>query len=225
MLKRVVMAFVFVGAFSLMLWQANITVEASSIGVSGWSGADGSDCSTCHTGGEGTSVPQVTVSGDSTVEPSDTVTFMLAITSTNPLSQTIAGWNVKIADGTLQNAGTISGFDSDAGILEVGEFTHKMPAINDENGVVNVAFDWTAPVEAGTYTVFAAVNSANNDNSNGAGDAGATTTFQITVEDTVAVGLDSHSAETHLTLPRLLILVMVIATGSLLRKQSRRFIA
>ena len=189
-------------------------VAASSVGLSGFSGINpGSDCSVCHTGGDGTTVPQIAVIGASQVEPSATVSFMLAITSTSPLSQTVAGWNVLVADAAENSAGAISGFDAVASRLEFGELTHVAPQMNDANGAVTVAFDWTAPSEPGTYTIYYAGNSANNDGFNGDGDAGAAGSFEVNVAPTLAVGLSGTSAEIGpYTLPVLILSALALTT-------------
>ncbi len=195
-------------------------VSASSVGLSGWSGIDtGNDCSSCHTGGPGTTVPQMSVTGAAQVLPSATVSYMLAITSTSPMSQTVAGWNLKIADDMSENAGSIDGFDEATSRLEFGELTHVAPQMNDANGVVTVAFDWTAPSELGTYTIYYAGNSANNNGQNGAGDAGAVGSFDVTVSQELAVGLQGNSAE--ITSPYIWLLALPLLPITLYRLRKR----
>lgn len=196
-MKRTFVAASVLLIFTICLVVSDGTALASSFGVVGWSGANGGDCSTCHTGGAGSTTPIVVVDGNATVAPSGTVSYLLSITSTTPMTQTIAGWNIAVVDSSNQITGTLSGFDVTTARLETGELTHLMPQMNDANGVVQVAFDWNAPDTLGTYTIYVAANSANNDGSNGEGDATGLTTFEVTVAEQLEVGLAQVSAETY----------------------------
>lgn len=202
------------------LWGTSQQAMASSIGITGWSGASGNDCSTCHTGGEGSTAPLVVVTGDATVSPSSTVMYMLAITSTSPATQTVAGWNMRVVDANTDVVGTIGGFDNTVSRLEGGELTHVLPQMNDANGLVAVNFDWTAPATPGTYTIFVAANSANNNSANGPGDATGLTTFEITVAEELQVGLVENSAESFPPYLWLALTLLIPLTAARLRKRS-----
>lgn len=145
---------------------------AYSGGISGVSGKVGQTCNQafCHGGGV---APTVTLEGPTELAPAAIATFRFVIRSNSP-QQIAAGLNVASSGGTLislPNQGTR---------LLSGELTHTMPKNNDTNGQAVFEFQWQAPSEPGSYTLFAAGNSVNRNGTN-QGDLAAATTLVVRV--------------------------------------------
>ena len=126
---------------------------AYSTGISGHSGNPGTNggmtCNACHGGGQ---APVVTLSGPTSVVLGSTHAYVLTVQSTNPDAQAHAGLNVSATGGTLAVGG------ADTQVME-GEITHSQPKANTANGVASFTFQWTAPLQAGTVTLYGAGNS------------------------------------------------------------------
>ncbi|HFC12110.1 MAG TPA: hypothetical protein ENJ56_04640 [Anaerolineae bacterium] len=220
-MKHFLIGLVGIFIFGLLLWGSERTAIAYEDGVASLSGAFGTYCNICHNGGSG-SVPQVAVTGAATVAPSATASYMLAITSTSPALQTVAGWDIMVAatyTDTL-HAGVISGFDSGIAHLFNNELTHNAPLANDANGVATVNFDWTAPSTPGTYTIYFAGNSANNNGMNGAGDHAAAGSFEVVVSAPTQVGFLAGSAETAPLHLWLLLAILLLLTFKKVRRRA-----
>ena len=156
-----------------LLFGAGAAVEASSVGITGFSGdpsSGGLFCDQCHTGGN---VPVVNLNGPTTVAPGSLNTFTLVMTF-GQVNQ--GGLDVAASTGTLSvNPG-------DGGTrAQNGEITHTAPrSVSGFPPSIVWSFDWTAPLSPGTATIYAAGNST--DNAQGTnGDAPAVTTLQVMV--------------------------------------------
>jgi hypothetical protein len=177
-----------------LLVGATPIVEASSTGVTGFSGdpsTGGLYCDQCHSGGV---VPVVTISGPTAVGTGTTNTYTLTIAG----GQAIAGGlDISASGGSLSvNAGE---FNMQ---LLGGEITHSAPrpAQGFPRRVV-WSFDWTAPAAPGTSTIYGAGNSTNDGNGSN-GDAAAITMLQVSV--TGAAGTPGETSEPGI-LPPLLV--------------------
>jgi hypothetical protein len=133
-------------------------------------------CISCHINQVG--IPPLVAfeaPGGTEIAPGAIATFRFRITS-RVASQTHAGLNVAAEAGQLSatEAGTQA-----LRFLGLNEITHTMPRPNS-NGVTVFEFTWRAPDTAGTYTLFGAGNSVNN-NGTSTGDNAARTTIDIMV--------------------------------------------
>jgi hypothetical protein len=147
------------------------TAFAHSDGVDGASGKNnGFYCRNCHAGG---AVPTVVFEGPTAMDLGSTATFRFTVTSQSA-SQIVAGIDVAASDGTL---GLVLGQGTH---LQRQEVTHSLPKANDANGRAIFEFTWQAPARAGTYVLFGAGTSANDDSLR-TGDAAARTTYEIFV--------------------------------------------
>ena len=147
------------------------TGSANSTGIVGLSGkASGFFCRNCHAGG---TAPSVTFDGPTRMDPGSSATFRFTVTS-HSASQVVAGLNVAASEGTL-------GLVAEQGTrLQRNEVTHSGPKANDVNGQAIFEFIWQAPAHTGTYTLFGAGTSA-NDNEQQNGDAAARATYEVVV--------------------------------------------
>lgn len=145
---------------------------ASSGGIIGFSGkqSPGVICNQCHAGGR---APAVEFEGPAQLPPNATGTFVFRVRSAAPQAQTAAGFNVAADGGVLAIA------PAEQGQLLFEELTHRSAKTNLE-GVAEWQFTWRAPGQTGTYTLFGAGNSVNNDSSS-LGDQAAATTFAVLV--------------------------------------------
>lgn len=145
--------------------------QASSTGISGFSGAPMTDeltCNECHSGGV---PPTVTIAGPSLVTPGSTHSFTLTISG----GQQRGGGLDVAADG-----GTLVATDLVGTRVQFGEIVHNSTRNVDVNRQVIWSFDWIAPPTEGTVTLFGAGNSVNL--SQGAnGDRAGLATLEITV--------------------------------------------
>jgi hypothetical protein len=159
-------------------------VQAASGGITGFSGNPatqaGFSCEACHSGGV---VPNVILNGPTTVEAGSTSTYTLTIASGDVLNQDWAGFDVSATDGLLiaTQAGTREGTNN----LGQVEITHEDPVEADFSGRVTFQFDWTAPLSAGSVTLYGAGNSVNL-NMNFSGDAPGNDALVIAVEGAAA---------------------------------------
>lgn len=148
-------------------------------GVVGASGKDnGYYCRNCHAGGTD---PTVAFEGPTTLNPGATATFRFAISSHSD-TQIAAGLDLAASDGVL---GLVAGQGTH---LQFGEVTHSQPKANDVDSQAVFEFTWQAPAGEGTYTLFGAGCSV-NDNGQRTGDAAARTTYEIVV----GVNLPTHT--------------------------------
>lgn len=190
---------------------------AFSGGASGYSVPDtGSSCAGCHSGG---AAPTVGASGPTSVAPNSTTSYVLSIQSNMPISQTHAGFNVVMRDGSNNAVGTLATAEMEAQIVS-GQLTHNTPNINDGSGLTDIAFTWTAPAATGTYTMHMSGNSVNR-NFNPSGDAFAYNTLVVTVSEAANVSMsDIHTTQT--SQPYLIALVaglLAVPSISLLRRK------
>lgn len=123
---------------------------ASSTGIVGFSGnpatSNGNYCNICHYGGPG---PQVAISGPTQVQPGSSHTYVLRIAEGG---ETAGGLNVSVSEGSL------TAIDSGTKLVN-GEITHVSPRLIDPSGNVVFRFKWTAPLSAGSVTLYGAANS------------------------------------------------------------------
>lgn len=152
-------------------------LQAFSSGAVGYHGGSGVTCGGCHRGGI---APTAMLTGTTTLSADTLGEYILSIQSSAPLSQTHAGFNVAILDSNKQAVGTLIATD-DTTKLQFGELTHTAPKENDATGQTSFAFSWQAPPRAGSYTLYFAANSVNNNHSS-SGDAPHLGTLIITVE-------------------------------------------
>jgi hypothetical protein len=158
-------------AFLALPLVALVRVEGSSGGITGYSGnpSTGSlDCNKCHDGGV---TPTVTLSGPTVVEPGSTHTYTLHIEGGQ---ERAGGLDVSAS------AGTLSVVDAGTQLLE-GEIIHSVPQpVNPVTFDSLWSFNWTAPLTAGSATLYGAGNSVNLFQGPG-GDAAQTDVLVITV--------------------------------------------
>jgi hypothetical protein len=99
----------------------------------------------------------VNITGPDTLGVGATGTYTVTITG-GPLAK--AGTDIAASEGDLTPA-------AGSGLQKIdGELTHTAPK-DPSGGVVTFQFTYTAPAQEGTYTLFAAGNSVNNNGSNG----------------------------------------------------------
>lgn len=151
------------------------TGSARDDGVIGASGKNnGFFCRNCHAGG---TAPIVAFGGPTTMGLRSIATFRFTVTS-QAASQISAGLDVAASAGVL---GLVEGQGTR---LQLNEVTHSIPRANDANGQAIFEFTWQAPATAGTYTLFGAGTSANDDTL-ATGDAAARTTYEIVVGENI----------------------------------------
>lgn len=121
--------------------------EASS---GGYVRAADRGCRSCH-GNAPSADTTVTLIAPTLVEPGQAVTLSLTIENSG---QTEAGLNVAATGGSFTGG--------DRSWVVQGEITHTSPA-RLSGGEYTFSFDWTAPAEEGTYTIFAVGNAVNGD--------------------------------------------------------------
>ena len=124
-------------------------VSVSGAGPSGTGG--GLVCSACHDV-PGLYTPDVTIDGPTTVIVGTSASYSLLVEDSSGSDPVQGGFNVAIADGTLSS--------DDSGVqllggLGDGELTHDGARAYDGNSV-SWDFEWEAPEEVGTYTMYAA---------------------------------------------------------------------
>lgn len=141
-------------------------VWAYSSGISGYSGITGSTCIVCHTGGI---APSVALSGPMSVEAGSVNSYTFSMTGGQA---TAGGFNISASAGTLSIS--MAGATSEA-----GELRHTQPFTDSGNGI-EWTFSFTAPVTAGSVTLYATALSANG-NFQMTGDNAASTTLTIEV--------------------------------------------
>lgn len=157
---------------------------ANSGGIPGFSGKNTAFCSQCHAGGV---VPTVTLQGPTNLDAGVTGRFTLTVHSNRRNQQTAAGAGIAASGGTLAPVTGLKVFN--------GELVHAGTRGNDGNDDAVFEFDWTAPLMAGSHTLFAAGNSVNL-NFLSSGDAAARTTLQV------LVGMSSSPTPTLTPTPR-----------------------
>lgn len=109
-------------------------------------------------------IPTVT-GGSMNVEPGATIQLFIIVGHS---SKTSAGFNLRISDASNRNAGTITAGDGSR-LAGGGELTHRSPKVM-ESGQARWDFSWTAPTQAGTYTIRAVGNAVNGDGGANAAD-------------------------------------------------------
>ncbi len=182
-----------VAAAAVALGVAASAAQASSSGVIGQSGKFGTFCDSCHSGGV---APTVSFDGPQEMAAGATATFHFTVQSAAPATQVAAGFNVASSDGKLDQV-------EGQGEIAVGpagsvELTHTSPKDNVD-AVASWEFTWTAPLAAGTQTLFGAGNSVNLSRDQ-TGDLGAATTYWVNVVAGGATGTPTPSATATPTL-------------------------
>ena len=148
---------------------------AYDTGITGYSGETPEiTCNLCHSGG---TAPMVHFEGPVQVAAGTVATFRFVVQSQAPTQQTSAGFDVAASGGQLL---VVAG-EGEQQPPGTDELTHTSPKANDANGVAAWQFGWQAPAAAGTYTLFAAGNSV-NDNLSNFGDRASTTTLDVAVD-------------------------------------------
>jgi len=151
--------------------------HAESAGRTGKSGKQGgSYCMSCHNSPDGTTAPLVSfVSpvGDEEVYTGNTIAYTFKIERTSD-DHIKCGFNVAAEAGTLSaNSTKID--------VENNELRHTEPWGFDSNSDLCVfPFQWEAPDEVGTYTLYGAGNAVNGNDAK-TGNVPAKTTFEINV--------------------------------------------
>jgi len=169
-LQRVILSWTICLAVAL----PRAAVFANSIGIVTYSGKNTVFCSSCHSGG---TAPTVTLQGPPTLDVGSTGRFTLTVHSNRRNQQIAAGVGIAASAGTLI---PLTGLRA-----QLGELTHSNPRQNNANDDAVFEFDWTAPLAAGTYTLFGAGNSVNM-NFVETGDAAARTTLNVIVSTSVS---------------------------------------
>ena len=172
-----VIALVALAALIVGFWVAfvfgAVPAAAVSFGRVGYSGNpdvnEGRTCAFCHGGGSPT--PDVEISGPASLEPGATGLYSVTITG-GPAVR--SGFNVS----TAGDAGVLAPVNGDAR-FESDELTHSTPKPFDGNSVT-FDFEWTAPTQLGSVTMYAAGNSTNGASGN-SGDAVGVATFAVDV--------------------------------------------
>jgi hypothetical protein len=150
--------------------------HADAAGRTGKSGKQGAYCLSCHNSPDGTTAPLVSfVSpvGDDEVYTGNTIAYTFRIERTSD-EHIQCGFNVAAEAGTLSaNSTKID--------VENNELSHTEAWGFDSNSDLCVfPFQWEAPDEAGTYTLYGAGNAVNG-NAAKTGNVPAKTTFEINV--------------------------------------------
>ena len=144
-------------------------------GIFGYSGNPahngGQICTSCHSGG---AQPTVTLSGPTLVQAGRTYTYELLIEGGQ---QDHGGLTVSATGGQFADTTGDTRVDGD-----LDELTHQRPKPAGSQGEVLFSFDWTAPSAAGSYTMYGAGNSVNNDDDED-GDFPDKDQLAITVDD------------------------------------------
>jgi hypothetical protein len=168
--QREVIHVALIAALATMFCRA--PAVASSGGIIGFSGKQSAafTCNQCHAGG---TAPVVEFEGPAQLAPDTTGTFVFRVRSQAPQRQTAAGFNVAADGGVLAIAA------GQQGQFLFEEVTHTDPKSNVD-GVAEWEFTWRAPTETGTYTLFGAGNSVDQDSSS-LGDRAAATTYAVFV--------------------------------------------
>ena len=156
------------------------------------SGCGGGGCHGQKSSETTVDIPTVT-GGTINVEPGATVALFIVVGHS---SNSSAGFNLKIADGNGKNAGTLTAGDGSR-IAGGGELTHRSPKAM-ESGQARWDFTWTAPTQAGTYTIRAVGNAVDGDGSAGGGDVwNSLQTMTINVgTSSLADQLEKHDVQT-----------------------------
>ncbi len=201
------------GGFLLLFLFALIAtpaVRALSSGRIGYSGnpdpahGGGNTCSICHNGG---TVPEVSLTGPTTVVAGHTYLYSLTIAggqALNPDAPAPAGgFNVSTTSGEILSL-------SDDTYVESEEITHSQPKPADDNNEVIFTFGWTAPLTPTDAILYGAGNSVNGDFTF-FGDAATTDALTLTVvpsdsasivlTTTVSVEADTCGATSDLIIP------------------------
>lgn len=119
-------------------------------------------------------MPTVALSGPSTLDPGATGDFTFTVTSSAPSTQVAAGLDVAASAGTLI---VVASEDEQ---LFFADLTHNSPKMNNASGQAAWNFKWKAPATPGLYTLWAAGNSVNL-NQSPAGDNAARTNLMVSV--------------------------------------------
>jgi len=168
------------GLLALLLVLAPAHLPASSGGITTFSGQFGPDCNACHSGG---SIPTVTLGGPTSLAPGATGSFTLTITNLG-ISQRAGGLDVSADGGSFVR--------TDAGTrVEAGEIVHNSPR-TQAGGQVVFSFDWVAPVNPGSYTIYGAGNAVNLAQATN-GDAAGTDTLGVDVAAAATPGETSSN--------------------------------
>jgi hypothetical protein len=178
-------------ALALALAISPPAARALPNGITGYSGKQNQTCNQCHVGG---TAPDVSFVGPDTLATNEVGTFQFVVTSNNPPVQDGAGFNVAAQAGTLA---IIAGEgERRAGD---GELTHTEPKQN-EAGIAMWSFTWKAPTQPGTYRLFGAGNSVNQ-NGQSSGDRARTTRFDVQVVAAAATSTPTASPSPTATVP------------------------
>jgi len=139
-------------------------------GITGFSGKSTSTCTTCHQ--PGAPVPTVEISGPATLAPGETGQYTFIIRG-GPAR--VGGAGIAVSDAAASLT-AVTG----AGLMRSNGELIQTPAKPFTDGELRFDFALVAPASAGTLTLFAAGNSANEDGLN-TGDGVANTTLDVTV--------------------------------------------
>lgn len=155
--------------------------DANSFGITNFSGKHTFFCITCHSNGDPPGVVPVVAfeaPGGTTMAVGAIATFRFRVTSMSIPEQTHAGFNVASSDGLIGITDAVGTLTQE--VFGEVEITHSEPRANDDRGVAVFEFSWRAPTTPGTYTLYGAGNSVDDDDS-ALGDGSAHTTLAIEV--------------------------------------------
>ncbi len=154
---------------------------ANSFGISGRAerGCTGGGC---HNGG--TVVPQLELTGPERLAPGETGTYMLMVTGQQPnAAHPQVGCDIQASAGTLvPNDDTLKPM--------AGELTHNGGPIGFDRGSAMFSFQYTAPADNGSVTLFVAANSVDGDGTTG-NDMSAAIQMLLAIDDNPAPLPDS----------------------------------
>jgi len=164
---------IFIVSFVLILTSS--LIYAYSSGITGRTMLGPSPGCTCH-GGTPSPTVIVTIAGLDTVETSDTVGYVVAMTG-GPLTR--AGTNIAVHRGTIEPVNALLQ-------TMTGELTHVSP-LTPSGGVVIIPFRYIAPSTVGSDTIYANGNSVNFNNANTGDQWNFAPNFVITVVPSVGI--------------------------------------
>ena len=161
----------FVLCFTILLSPASLLAKPG--GKVQKSGMQGTYCNQCHNSPGDSTAPEVSFGGELEIFAGQKKNFTFKIERTSD-SHIKCGFNI------AADAGTLSA-ESPKIRKQSGELTHTEPwGYDDSSDLCVFPFQWTAPDELGTYTLYAAGNSVNGNDAS-SGDFPATTTVEIEV--------------------------------------------
>ena len=172
----------------LLVFLVILVLSNSSNPPNGKTGAPGDGlCSECHNGNHITGEIQL-IGLPAEVEPGNIYSLDLQISSSDLVAQKAGFQIVSLYDSTLLRAGDFTVLSGDASTNTVmgREYLEHRGAKPLEDSVATWRFEWMAPVEEGTMTMYIAANIANG-NANSSGDGIILSTVSSEIKATTSV--------------------------------------